>query len=298
VSAGMRELPGGIAWLPEPRAVLGEGPVWDERGQRLHWVDADRRRLFTWRPASGETQVLELTHAPGSYALRADGRLILASRNELALFDPATGAREVIPTPELDFSMERFNDGACDRAGRFWVGTMDKRMTEPVGSLYRVDPDLVIRRVARGFAISNGIAFSPDDRRMYHTESRSRRVFVHDYDIATGALENGRVFVELGADQGNPDGCTVDADGCLWIAQIGAGCVGRFDPEGRPMVRIGLPTQRPTSVAFGGDELDTLFITTMQHDLTPQQLAGQPQAGCLLALRPGVRGLPEPRFGA
>lgn len=291
------ESAGDIAWLPGVRAVLGEGPVWNARERALYWVDADQRKLLRVDPATGALAATALVRAPGSFAFRPDGRgVLMASRNELALLDVPTGATEVVPTPDVDFAIERFNDGACDRRGRFWVGTMDPRMTEPVGSLYRVDRDLSVQRVARGLAISNGIAFSPDDRWMYHTESRSRRIVRYAFDVALGTISDGTTFIELTEAEGNPDGCTVDADGCLWVAQLGAGCVSRFDPDGTRVASIALPVSRPTSVAFGGDDLGTLFVTTMQHGLTDEQRAREPLAGCLFALRPGVRGLPEPEF--
>lgn len=286
----------GVAWLPGLPAVLGEGPVWNARDRCLYWVDADQRKLLRLDPASGGFESTALARAPGSYAFCADGRLLMASRNELALLALSTGGKEVVATPGIDHAVERFNDGACDRRGRFWVGTMDKRMTEPVGSLYRVDPDLGVRRMTSGHAISNGIAFSPDDRWMYHTESRSRRIVRHAFDIDAGTIAHGEPFLELGEAAGNPDGCTIDEEGCLWIAQLGAGCVSRFDPGGRRIASIALPVSRPTSVAFGGENLATLFITTMQHGLTDAQREREPLAGCLFAARPGVRGLPEPEF--
>jgi sugar lactone lactonase YvrE len=143
---------------------------------------------------------------------------------------------------------------------------------------------------------SNGIAFSSDNRVMYHTDTGTAHIYAYDYDLATGGIANRRVFADFNAWRGRPDGCTIDAEDCVWAAAIGAGEVVRIDPSGKRVAAIALPVARPTSVAFGGADLRTLFITSMQHGLTPDELAVQPQAGCLFAVKVVVPGVPEPRF--
>jgi len=282
---------------PEPKAVLGEGPLWDPKQGRLSWVDAHAKKLFRLDPARGTAETVDLPHNPGSFALRQDGGLLMAYRNRLALIDPAAEERRVIPTPGIDFARERFNDGICDRRGRFWVGTMDPKLKEPVGSLFRLDPDLSLSKMASGFICSNGIAFSPDDRIIYHTDTGAGCIDAYDFDLATGSIANRRTLIRFGRDEGRPDGCTIDADGHLWVAAITAGKVVRVDPGGRVVDTIALPTMRPTSTMFGGPDLATLFITSMQLGLSPDELAAQPHAGCLFAARLPVPGLAEPRFG-
>lgn len=285
-----------IRCYEELRAVLGEGPVWDDRRGRLSFVDAAEKLLFTLDPLSGTSDRTALPYYPGSYAYRRAGGMVIAYRNQLVIIDGDIAAGRVIPTPGVDFAVERFNDGACDRAGRFWVGTMDRKLKDPVGALFRFDPDHNLTRMVGELIASNGIAFSPDDRVMYHTDTGVARIYAYDYDIDSGAISNRRIFADFVAGRGRPDGCTIDAEGCIWVAAIGAGEIVRIDPSGRRVAAIALPVIRPTSVMFGGSDLRTLFVTSMQHGLTPEELAAQPQSGCLFSVRVDVPGLLEPRF--
>lgn len=281
---------------PAPRAVLGEGPLWDAGLARLFWVDADQKKLFRLDPATEQVVTFDLPHYPGCCAVRRGGGLLMAYRNRLVLLDDETKERRALDTPGVDFAVERFNDGICDRQGRFWIGTMDRKLKEPVGSLFRLDPDLRLHQMASGFVCSNGIAFSPDDRILYHTDTGAGRIDAYDFDAASGTISNRRLHIQFAGDQGRPDGCTIDAEGYLWVAAITAGRVVRVDPRGAIVDSIALPTKRPTSAMFGGADLRTLFITSMQHGLTPEQLAAEPQAGCLFAVTLPVGGLAEPRF--
>lgn len=280
----------------ELRAALGEGPVWDEQRGRLTFVDAAEKVLFTFDPETGASERTSLPHYPGSYAYRRSGGMVIAYRNELALTDGGIAEARTIPTPGVDFTEQRFNDGACDRAGRFFVGTMHRKLKDPVGNLFRLDPDLGLTHLVADLVCSNGIAFSPDDRTMYHTDTGARRIYAYDYDIDSAAMSNRRVFADFAAGPGRPDGCTIDAEGCLWIAAVAGGEVVRLDPAGRRIGAIKLPVSRPTSVMFGGRDLRTLFVTSMTVGLTAEELAAQPQAGCLFSIRVDVPGLPEPRF--
>jgi sugar lactone lactonase YvrE len=222
--------------------------------------------------------------------------MIVAYRNQLALVDLAGGEHEVLQATGVDFAVERFNDGACDRKGRLWTGTMDRKMREPVGSLYRVDPDFSVHRIESGITVSNGIAFSPDDRVMYHTDSGASTIYAYDFDLAHGTVRNRRVFADFRGQRGRPDGCTIDAQGHVWVAEVMGSRVVELDPSGRRIREIELPVTRPTCPMFGGDDLRTLYVTSMQHALSKEDLERQPQAGCLFSIRLDVPGLPEPRF--
>jgi sugar lactone lactonase YvrE len=281
-----------------PSCVLGEAPIWDPLSAKLSWVDCDQRQLFRLEPDSGAIETFQLTGAPGSYASCPDGRLLLAYRNRLALVDLETGAEQPIDTPMVDFAQARFNDGACDRAGRFWLGTMHKSMSEPVGALYRVDADLSVHPMAADIIISNGIAFSPDDTVLYHTDSRLSTIYAYAFDIENGTIADRRIFASFSEPNERPDGCTVDAQGNLWVAMLGGGRIAVLDPSGREIDSLPLPTTRPTSLCFGGRSLDTLYVTTMTYALSAEERAAQPDAGRLFAF-PGIgQGLPEPGFGA
>jgi len=277
-------------------SVLGEGPLWDAETGCLFALDCMSRKLFRVGP-NGQPETWVLPRTPGSFALRKAGGVLMAYRRGLALIEPGTPKLEDVPTPEIDFSVEIFNDGKCDRQGRFWTGTMDREVKEPFGALYRVDPDLKVHRMADGITLSNGIAWSPDDRTMYHCDSRPGMIWAWDYDIDAGTISNRRLFVDFAGRKGRPDGCTVDSEGGLWVAEISAGQVVRFDPAGRETASVRMPVSRPTSVMFGGPDLRTLFVTSMQHGLSKEEAAQEREAGCIFATRVGVAGLPEPRFG-
>lgn len=286
-----------LSHWPAPRAELGEGPVWNHVTGTLTWVDAAGKMLHRLAAGDGAVESFALPHYPGSFAHCHDGHILMAYRNGLAIVDLEAGTSVDLPCAGVDFALERFNDGACDRAGRFWIGTMDPRMTEPAGALYRVDPDLSIRKMASGVRVSNGLAFSPDDTVMYHTDSRTALIYAYDFDLATGEIANRRVhadFRETGG--GRPDGITADADGNLWMAMNGGARVLCIAPDGTHAAEIGLPTDRPTSLCFGGERLDRLFVTSMQYGLSDDQRLSQPEAGCLLELAPGATGLQEPFF--
>lgn len=285
-----------LAWLDEPRAVLGEGPVWNPQTKRLLWVDCDQKKLFDLDPQTGAVGTRQLPSAPGSYAFRNAGGMIMAYRNKLVLLDKKGEVERVVETPLLDFAVERFNDGACDCLGRFWVGSMDPKMSRPTGSLFCVEPDLTIRKVQSEITVSNGIAFSPDNRTLYHTDSRIGTIYAYDFDLEAGAISNRRTHIDFKQVGGRPDGCTIDSDGHLWVAVIETGAIVRFDPAGREVSRIGLPITRPTSTMFGGDDLRTLYVTSMRHALSPAEIAEQPLAGCLLWVRTEQHGMPEPFF--
>lgn len=279
--------------LTETRDQLGEGPVWDDRSGRVIWIDVVGKGLSSCRPDGTGLEREALAETPGSVVLREGGGRLAAFRRRVVLFDAGGGEVADLTPPSADMTRERFNDGACDRRGRFWVGAMDRKLAEPVGGLYRIDPDGSTHRMDAGFVLSNGIAWSPDDTRLFHCDTTAGVVHVHDYDLETGAVSGRRVFATFDAGMGRPDGCAVDVEGGLWVAAPGAGTVFRFDPEGRVERRLATPTSHPSSVAFGGEGLATLFITSLQ----PAHGPGDPLAGALFTADVGVAGAPCARFG-
>jgi sugar lactone lactonase YvrE len=276
--------------------VLGEGAIWCPVDRVLWWIDISSPSLWRFDPRADRVDHWPLPKPPGSFALRKNGGFLFAFRNGLATLDAPGGELRWPEVPGLALGDERFNDGKADRAGRFWSGTLDRRLASPIGQLYRVEPGFRVTAMDRGFTISNGIGWSPDDRTMYFTDTPSRRIYRYDFDPAAGAVANRRVFVEVAPGHGGPDGMTVDAEGFVWSAQFDRWCVNRYAPDGRLDRSIRLPVQRPTTCMFGGPDLATLYVTSARMDLADAALAGQPQAGGVFALEPGVRGLPEPRF--
>jgi sugar lactone lactonase YvrE len=279
------------------KSTIGEGPVWSVKEQRLYWVDIPEKKVHAFNPADGSNRTWELPEMVTSVSPRKAGGLILTLRKQVAFFDP-TGKLDVQPDPEEDKPNNRFNDGKCDRQGRLWGGTMgDIDWDHPVGSLYRFDPDKTLTRMEEGIRCSNGLGWSPDSKTLYFAESFAYKIHAYDFDPATGRIANRRLFASVDPEGGAfPDGLTVDAEGFVWSAQPMLGCLVRYDPKGVIERIIELPVTRGTSCMFGGKDLDVLYVTTMRATLTDEQLAEEPLAGSLLALRPGVKGIAETPF--
>lgn len=279
------------------QARLGEGPVWCPRAAVLYWVDSLEPALKRFEPATGKTRSWPMPDLIGSLALREGGGAVVALRRGFHLVDLDTGSVGQLHLPE-EPDDTRFNDGKVDRRGRFWAGTMHFAglPRQPKGSLYRLDLDHAVTRMATGIRTANGLGWSPDDRLMYYTDTRTNRIDVFDFDIAAGALANRRVFADVPEDTGFPDGLTVDCEGGVWSANWDGGRIVRYDPEGRIERVVAVPVRRPTSINFGGAGLRTLFVTSARDGLDDATLAREPHAGDIFAFEPGMAGIAEPRF--
>ena len=275
---------------------LGEVPVWDVAEQALYWVDIEGRRLRRFDHTSGKVDEWIFPERICSFALRERGGLICALASGLIFFDPATGRIDCIARPEAHIPRNRFNEGKCDRQGRFWVGTMDDRLSEHTGALYRVDVDLTITQVETGIGISNSLAWSPDEKTFYFADTMDSAIHAYDFDRDTGAISRKRLFASTKGSAAAPDGSTIDAEGFLWNAQWDGWRLVRYAPDGKVDRIVDLPVQKPTSCMFGGPDLKTLYVTTAIWDLEGEALSRQPLAGSLLAIDVEVPGLPEPRF--
>ena len=279
--------------------VLGESPIWSVAEQALYWVDVLNPTIHRFDPATGVHDSWLVETEIGSIGLASGNRLVAGLRMGFAFYDLGSSKIEIIDDPEGDGrqNTNRLNDGKVDRAGRFWCGSMQDPGREPVGTLYRMDTDRTVHPMADGIQVPNALCWSPDDRTMYFADTYAGCIWAYNYDLATGAMENRRVFAEATEDGGRQDGATVDADGFVWNAHIFAGRVVRYDPHGRIEREIVVPTPQVTSCAFGGSDLDILYITTASMRMSREELAADPLAGSLFAVETGVRGLPEPRFG-
>jgi len=276
--------------------LLGECPIWDDRAQVLYWIDCRAPALLRLEPATGNTQTVPLAETIGSFALRRGGGAVAALASGFHFLDLETGATTNIGDPEADRPDNRFNDGRADPAGAFWAGTMNRRHGGTDGTLYRLDPDGTIAARFGGITVSNGLALSPDGRTLYFADSPTGTIFAFDLDLESGELANRRIFVAPGVAPGYPDGSAVDAEGFLWNARWLAGCVARFDPAGKLERTVKLPVARVTCCAFGGADLETLYITTASHGALKDGPPPEPLAGGLFAAHPGIVGLPESRF--
>ena len=281
-------------------AILGESPLWSPAEAALYWVDIDNPTIHRLDPATGARERWPIETEIGSIGLAGPRRMVAGLRTGAHYVDLETGRIEPICDPEGEgrFNRNRMNDGKIDRAGRFWVGTMNDPGHEPLGTLYRIDRDGGAAPVLGGIRVPNALCWSPDSRVMYFTDSYSHQIWAFDFDLATGAMENKRVFAAIAEETGVPDGATVDADGFLWCAHMFGSRVSRYAPDGSLDRAIALPVPQVTSCAFGGADLETLYITTASLRMDRAALAEQPLAGALFAVDPGVRGLPEPVFGA
>ena len=285
--------------LPPPapilaqRDILGESPAWCPEEQALYWIDVRKPALYRLKPDTNTLDFWVMPSIIGSFALRKGGGVLVALADRLAFFDPASRRLETAaPLP----AGLRSNDGKCDRAGRFWVGTMRDDEQAPVGTLYRLDADRSLHTMASQMTVPNSLAWSPDNRTLYHADSPRRAIYAYDFDPATGALGARRVFAKTEPPNGFPDGSTVDAEGCLWNAEYAGSRVVRYTPDGRIERTIELPVSQPTSCAFGGGSLDVLYVTTSRQRMSAEQIAREPLAGGLFAFDLGIKGLPEPRF--
>lgn len=289
----------GVRAIETPLATLGEGPMWGEDEGRLYWIDVVGKRVFRLDPATGKVETRELPYAPSAIYAHNAGGFLLVTKKGMARFDFERNAIESIAVQKVDFSREVFNDGACDSAGRLWIGTRDIETSRPLGRLYSIDPDYSVSLHDDGFVISNGMAFSPDGRLLYHIESKPGRIDVYDFDAERGQIAGRRVFVEYAAGEApHPDGCAVDSAGGLWVAEVDGYRVARYAADGRLDRELKVPLRKPTSVTFGGRRLETLFITSMRFCMSGEELARQPLSGGLLAAETGFKGLPKHRFGA
>ena len=274
--------------IADYQCQIGENPLWHPGEHRLYWTDIPRGRLFRYDPATGEHEQCYSGPPVGGFTVQADATLLLfMARGAIAQW--GDGHLKYILEEIPDERESRFNDVIADPAGRVFCGTMST--SSRPGRLYRLDPDGVLHLLLEGIGVSNGMGFTLDRRRMYYTDSAARSVYLLDYDENSGALSNQREWLQTPEGAGVPDGMTVDAQGYVWSARWDGSALYRYTPEGIEEQRIEFPARKVSSVAFGGDDLSDLYVTTALTDGTKaEEGAG---AGALFRLRMGIRGLPE-----
>jgi sugar lactone lactonase YvrE len=272
---------------------IGESPVWDERRGVLWFVDILSPAVLCLEPATRKVTAYAMPAAVGSVSLMSDDRLVVALRTGVHLFDPGSGALAFLVHPEPENTMNRLNDGKVGPDGCFWVGSMhDSVPRAPSGALYRIAPNGECRRVLDGIKVSNGLAWSPDGKTMYHADSRGQYVNAFDFEAATGALSNGRPLLTLTEEQGLPDGAAVDDEGFYWSAGVTAAKLNRISPEGVLVESVELPVAAPTMPCFGGADGRTIFVTSLASDRS-----GRREDGTLISFDSDCIGAPVGRFG-
>jgi len=281
-------------------AQVGESPVWREAEQALYWVDIPARLIARVQLETGMRTDWTLPEQVACITFDSNGTVLAGCESGLfavTLSNTGEATFRRVAAPEFPFPSMRFNDGRCDRQGRFWAGTMvqDMAMANPAGGLYRYDTAGVLSAaIVRNLITQNGLAWSPDGTTMYVSDSHPLRrlVWAFDFDTDSGEPRNQRVFADLNRFTGRPDGAAIDTDGGYWTCANDAGVLLRFTPDGALDRTLQLPVSKPSMCAFGGRDLDTLFITSIRPATNANELDGH-----LLAVRPGVRGMPECGYG-
>ena len=273
--------------IADYECVVGEGPMWHPLEKRLYWGDILTGRLFRYDPASGTHEQIYSGDVVGGFTVQADGALLLfGEKGAIRIWRDGVLTTVVDEIPEDRDT--RFNDVIADPEGRVFCGTMP--VNGRPASLYRLDPDGTLTKVLDDVGLSNGMGFTPDLRQMYYSDTAKMTISLFDYDRATGALSNQRIFAKVPPGEGAPDGMTVDAEGNVWSARWGGGVLVRYAPDGRIVDRIAFPALKVSSAMFGGDDCGDLYVTTAGGN---QKATDGPGAGALFRLRPGVKGRPE-----
>lgn len=279
----------------QSEALLGEGPRWDAAEGRLLWVDIEAGVLHLFDPARAEDRSIPLGSRVGAAAPTLGGGVLAALADRLVLVDlkdeSVRTLVEIPHGPEL-----RLNDGACDPAGRFWVGSMALDEASGAGALYRYSPDAGLERVLSEVTLSNGLGWTPDGHGMYFVDSPTYRVDLFDFDVATGAISGRRPFVSIDRAEGVPDGLSVDDEGGVWVALYRGGVVRRYNPDGSFDRVVALPVDAVTACCFGGEDGRSLYITTASVGLTPAERRAQPLAGSVFVTDVGISGPPAQPF--
>ena len=274
--------------IADYECVTGEGPLWHPDEQRLYWVDIPRGRLFRYEPAdrcarAGVSRASQI----GGFTIQEDGALLLfMEQGAVKLW--RDGELSTIIEEIPDERETRFNDVFADPEGRVYCGTMPA--PNRPGRLYRLDPDRTLTLLLEGIGVSNGMGFTLDRKNLYYTDTRAGKIYLFDYDQATGDLSNQRVFVDVSEEVGGPDGMTVDADGYVWSARWGGSCLVRYAPDGVEVQRVEFPAKKVSCVTFGGDDYTDMYVTTAGGNTKEED---GPGAGALFRLNLGVKGLPE-----
>jgi sugar lactone lactonase YvrE len=270
----------------EKVSELGEGPLWDPSRKLICWVDILNGHIHEWSPVSKTLNTLQVGQMIGAMAICNDGNYIAAMKDGFGFVNPKTGEVEMIENPEVHLPGNRFNDGKCDPAGRFWAGTMPLSEDKPTGSLYMIAVDQSAVKKEGDITISNGLAWSLDHKVLYYIDTPTLEVVGYDFDMENGNITNKRTIINIPKEEGFPDGMTIDNEGMLWIAHWGGCQVTRWNPRtGKKLSAIKLPVSNVTSCTFGGESMADLYITSARKGLSKGELEKQPLAGSLFVMK-------------
>jgi L-arabinonolactonase len=292
-----------IRCVVDSKDQLGESPLWSDTEEVVYWVDNTKPALHCYDPKTAQHRTWMMPYEIGSIGLRSSGGFVAGMKKGFGFIDMPSGEPKPVVNPESHLVDHRMNDGKVDHRGRFWCGSMNVKFVEnyqPTAALYRFDPDGSCHLIERDVIVNNGIAWSPDNRTMYRSDSSGKIVWAYDFDLDDGAVSNRRVFIDarnLPSNSGKVDGATIDTDGCYWAALVYDGLIARYTPAGKVDRVYRMPVSNPTMPTFGGRNLDVMYVTSATKMLNAWQRESQAMEGGLLEIRGlGVQGLPEPRF--
>lgn len=281
----------------DAKAMLGEGPIWDQREECLYWVDITANSLHRFDPETGKNTTIKTDQMIGAAARKAAGGFISAMHHGIYILDEQGKRVETLGDPESHLPNNRFNDGKCDRLGRFWAGTLAMDGSNEAAALYRIDLDGKITKMLDGVTTSNGLAWSPDHTTFYYIDTDTKTVWAFDYEEEEGTISNRRAAAVIPEDDGFPDGMTIDEEGMLWVAHWGGYKVSRIDPQtGKTLQQISIPAKQVTSCCFGGRNLDELYVTSARTGLDDAELQRYPHSGGVFRIKLSVKGSPTYYF--
>jgi len=279
------------------KAQLGEGAFWNHQTQEFFWIDIEGKQLHIFNPQTKENRSFSTPSRIGTVVPVDQEEALVALEDGMYLMNTLTGTSELFSAVEADLPENRFNDGKCDPAGRLWVGSMHLQQLANKANLYKIDGDGTATRMLDSITISNGIVWTKDEQTMYYIDTPTSQIRAFDYDKKEGTISNGRVVVEVPLDLGYPDGMAIDEEDMLWVGMWNGNAVARFNPKtGALMTKVEVPAHNITACAFGGPNLDILYITTASIDMTDIEKIKYPNAGAIFMAKPGVKGVASPFF--
>jgi sugar lactone lactonase YvrE len=275
---------------------LGESPVWSPRDNSIYFVDIKKLLISRFCIADGFFESIATPSEIGCIVLKQGGGIVAAMQSGLAFVDFAIQEYSFFCIIDGDIPTNRPNDGKCDSAGRLWIATMDNNEVSSTGRLWRISSEAAPNIVDSNFVVGNGVDWSPDSKKMYFTDSVNRTIYAYDFDLASGAISNKKIFVKISESDGFPDGLIVDNQGFIWSAHWDGWRITRYAPDGSVDMVVRLPVPRPTSLAFGGDNLSSLFITSASYGLSYAELMKAPLSGSLFVYDSPVSGRPSNQY--
>jgi sugar lactone lactonase YvrE len=282
----------------DSKSKLGEGAFWDHRNQRLYWVDIDGMKVHIFDPSTKVNRSFDTPTQVGTVVPKNKDEAVIALADGIYLLNTNTGVITLLSDVEADIPENRFNDGKCDPNGNLWVGSMNTKQTAPTANLYKVDVRGMASKMLDRVTISNGIVWTKDKKTMYYIDTPTGSIQAFDFDASSSSISNERVAVLVPESLGYPDGMTIDEEDKLWVGLWNGNSVARFDPlSGKLLSKIEVPAHNVTSCSFGGENFETLYITTASVDMTDEEHQKYPLAGSLFEVKPGVRGVAGNFFG-